>query len=114
VLCSTITFCCSLDFRLPADCACLRKRCTESITSLGWARNALPSCCTQSGFEAIVSSTCGNATSDCTLGSHGSDATAFTASSPLYCEFAFDHAAAAVTSCGNVDAISTWASSASG
>ena len=62
--------------------------------------NALPSCVIQSGFDAIVASTCGNATSDCTLGSHGSDATAFTASSPFMFVCELDHEAAAVTSDG--------------
>ena len=36
------TFCCSLDFKLPSSCAFLRMRCTASITSLCWARKALP------------------------------------------------------------------------
>lgn len=36
-------------FSVPAFCACTRSRCTESITSLGWARNASPTDCTHCG-----------------------------------------------------------------
>ena len=50
--CSTITFCCSLLFRLPACCAFVRSRCTASSTSFDDARNASPSFCTQSGCVA--------------------------------------------------------------
>ncbi|MDT4867872.1 hypothetical protein FQZ97_1028030 [compost metagenome] len=45
----TVTVCCSLDCRLPAAWAWRRRRWTESITSLGWARKASPTRCTQAG-----------------------------------------------------------------
>jgi hypothetical protein len=82
--CSTITFCCSLLFKLPCVWALPRNRCAESSTSLDEARKASPRFCTQSGCSPIIWMTCGNATSDCTLGSHGMLCTALTAASPLW------------------------------
>jgi len=79
---STETTCCSLDARLPASFALARRYCTESITSPGCPRNASPRSRTQRGLSASIASTCGNATSDCTLGSQGLPRTASTAASP--------------------------------
>ena len=39
---STVTLICSFDLRFPAFCAPARRRCTEFITSSGWARKASP------------------------------------------------------------------------
>src|SRR5262252_4117706 len=101
-----LTFWYSLDCRLPAFCAWLRRRCTESMTSFGLERNASPSLVTHLLSWPSEPSTCGNATSACTLGSQGLSATCFTASSPLAFGLAFDHAAASATSPGYVAAIS--------
>ena len=68
---STITFCCSLLFRLPDSCAFARRRCTASSTSFCCARKASPSFCVQSSLSFIGSRTCGKATSDFTLTSQG-------------------------------------------
>ncbi|MNC32240.1 hypothetical protein D3C75_805850 [compost metagenome] len=93
----TVTVCCSLDSRLPAACAWRRRRCTESITSLGWARKASPTRCTQAGSWPRVTSSAGKATNDCTLGSQGWSATWRTASSPLASGWALDQATASAT-----------------
>ena len=79
----TVTICCSLELRLPASRAFMRRNWTESITASGCARNASPRSLTHCGFSCNIASTCGNATSDCTLGSQSLFWTAFTASSPL-------------------------------
>jgi hypothetical protein len=110
---SVFTVTCSFDFKLPDFCAATRRRWTESITSSGCARNASPRSFTQSGFSPIMMMTCGNATSDCTLGSHGSFATILTASSPFCSECARDHFVAPANA-GYVAAISTCESSGSG
>ena len=66
-----ITFCSVDDFSEPVCCASCRNRCTESITSCGWARKASPRFCTHCGFSPINAINCGKATSDLTLASHG-------------------------------------------
>src|SRR4249919_3513112 len=97
---SVLTTCCSVDLRLPAACALLRRRCTDPITSSGWARKASPSFCTQAASWLSVSNTCGKATSDCTLGSQDWFSTCYTASSPLASLCCLDHLAASATSPG--------------
>ncbi len=97
---STVMICCSLDARLPASFAFARRNWTESMTSAGWARNASPRSRTHCGFSPNIASTCGNATSDCTLGSHGLSCTAVTAASPLSLRFANAQSTANATSDG--------------
>ena len=87
----TITFCCGVDFSVPVCWAMARRRCTESITSCGWAKNALPRFSTQGGFSPIIASRAGKATRDLTLGSHGWLATACTAASPFIAGLSWDH-----------------------
>src|SRR5262249_61639991 len=67
--CSVVTVCSFVDLRLPSACAFARSRCTPSITSFCWARNASPSFSVQSIFSFIIVSTGGNETSDFTLSS---------------------------------------------
>ncbi len=97
---STETTMCSSVLRLPASFARDRRSCTESITSPGWPRNASPRSCTHCGFSPSIARACGNATSDCTLGSHGSSRAAFTAASPSSGRCAYAHSTASATSAG--------------
>ena len=68
---STITFCCSVDFRFPASAALFRSFWTVSMTSACWARKASPTFWVQSSFWLIIESTSGNGTRAFTLASHG-------------------------------------------
>ena len=68
---AVMTFCCGVDFNVPVCWAMARKRCTESMTSCGWARKALPRFSTHGAFSPINASREGKATSDFTLGSQG-------------------------------------------
>ena len=53
---AVMTFCCGVDFSVPVCWAMARKRCTESMTSCGWARNALPRFSTHGAFSPINAS----------------------------------------------------------
>ena len=97
---SRATTWCSSDFRFPASLAFARRSCTESITCSGWARKASPRSRTHSGLSPSIASVCGNATSDCTLGSHGMSCTACTAASPSSGRCAYAQSTASATSEG--------------
>ena len=67
--CSTITFCCSFDLRLPCACAFARMRWMASMVSFLWSRKASPSFCIQSIFSFKRSRVWGKLHSDFTLSS---------------------------------------------
>ena len=58
------TVCCELVSKVSFSTALARIRCTESMTSSGWAKNAFPSSVVHWMFPAIRSMTSGTATMD--------------------------------------------------
>jgi hypothetical protein len=110
----TVTVCSGVDLRLPAACALARSRCTASIVSFCWARNASPSFCVQSSFSLIISMTGGKLTRDFTLSSQSCSCSFALSWSPLRLAFALAKRAAWTISTGYVDAMKICAMSGSG
>ena len=95
-----VTFCCGVDFRLPAASALARSRWTAVATSFCWPIIASPSFWVQSSWLLIICSVCGNAVSDFTLTSQLLSFTAATAASPLRFGLVCDQRAASTISRG--------------
>ena len=107
------TFICGEDFKLPESTACPRRRCTAASTAVWSVFIAEPSCCVQSKFWHIMSTTVGNCSKARTLGPKPACwASASSASPVAFC--CNSQLPPSITSCGCVAELSNTPSKESG